>query len=916
MNKTLVKAGLCCLLSAVLFIRADASILQVGTNWTGTPYPDIQSAVDAATDDDEIWVEQGSYVLTNTIVIDKSLAVYGGFSGTETQRDERDWFSQPTVIDGNSSVRCLHASTTNPVAVVLDGLTITRGSTTASAENGPAIWNGNTTGSIPGNLAVVNCTVVSNTSGKHGAVFNDWGNLSIADSAFMGNTAVNKGGAIINYGHDLTVVRCLFSGNSAGNAGAVSFPNTAGTPSSSNHNTFVDCVFSNNTAGTDGGAIVGDGNASYSGCIFIRNSAARYGTIALRGDTNFVTVLTNCVFATNTAKYGSAICINGSSGPLGTMAAMNCTFADNSLLALGKGSVIYTMKPSTNATSVFSLINCILWGNATNTIDRSGTTQPLPLVSYTDIDQDGYAGTNGNLCANPMFADTLNGDFHLTAASPCINTGTGSNAPAEDLEDVLRPQGVGWDMGAYELSAAHVETRTAAHVAATSAALAGDLISTGGAPTTVYAFWGENLVSKRPIDTDTYIDYGKPTNNYGTSGSAKVVASTTPARTLFTLPPSLWTNDVSQIVSATVSFYTWNDTTATQDMRLYPLTRAFTEGTSASPANGATWNTYDGSNAWTTAGGDYDAGASVLGVKGMAGVYSNDANGKFFTWDITPLLTNAAARAELQNYGALLDAGVASPQRYATFNSSDKTGYPQAYLPFVTVVLANSNPDQSTNLGVCAEGAITNIANNLQPNTSYAFTFMASNAAGTSWAPAAGTFTTLAATPAIENADAGNVTAQAATLNAVLTSDGGLPTKLYYAFGTDPAAWTTTALAGAYPEGGASVNVSGLTPAATYYYQFMASNAAGIARAPATNVFTTPYGVSMANIVYSNGVMVLAIDGLSANVTNVVERSFHLESNDWTVVTNIVGAGITNWFEEPSPDWTNVFVFYRIRLIQ
>ena len=113
-----------------------------------------------------------------------------------------------------------------------------------------------------------------------------------------------------------------------------------------------------------------------------------------------------------------------------------------------------------------------------------------------------------------------------------------------------------------------------------------------------------------------------------------------------------------------------------------------------------------------------------------------------------------------------------------------------------------------------------------------------------------------------------------------------------------------------------STGISGLAPAMTYYYQFMASNAAGVAWASATNSFATPYGVSVANIVYSNGVMEIDIAGLSANVTNVIERSFTLESNDWTVVTNLIGSGVTNWFEEPSPDGTNLFVFYRIRLVQ
>ena len=824
---------------ALSLVPVRAAILQVGTNWTGTPYPDVQSAVDAATDGDEIWVEQGTYVLTNTIVIDKSLAVYGGFDGTETQRGERDWTNQIAIVDGNGGVRCFHVAASNAAAVVLDGLTIARGSTSATAENGPAVWNGNTTGSVFGDLSVVHCTIVSNVSGKHGAIFNDWGNLSAADSTFRGNTAVNKGGAIINYGHDLTVVRCLFSGNGAGNAGAVSYPNTAGTPSASNHNAFVDCVFSNNVAGSDGGAVVGDGNAAYDRCVFVGNSASRYGTLALRGDTNFVLTLTNCLFANNVAKYGGAICINGSAGALGTVAAMNCTFASNALLASGKGGAVYTMKPSTNADSRFALVNCIVWGNATNAIDRSGTTQPLPLVSYSDIDQDGYAGSDGNLHADPLFADPAGGNYRLQAGSPCLNAAADLDAPENDLDNALRPQGDGYDMGAYELAAAAVEALSAEDVSATSAALAGDLTSTGGAPTTVYAYWGADLVDVLPITVDTYVDFGRPTNNYGTSGSAKVVASTTPARTLFMLPEDLWTNDVSQIVSATVSFYVWNDSTGDQEFRLYPLTQAFAEGTGAAPADGATWNTRDGSNAWTTAGGDYDAGASVPGAKGMAGVYSNDANGKFFTWNITSLLTNPATRAELQAYGALLDAGTATPQKFASFNSSDKTGYPQAYLPALTLVRANGTPDQSANLGVLPEGAFSNVVENLQPNTSYTFTFMASNAVGSSWAPTPGTFTTLANAPAIENADAGNVTAQSATLNAVLTSDGGLSTKLYYAFGTDPTSWTMTALAGAYPEGNVSVNVSSLTPDTTYYYQFMASNAAGIAWAATTNHFTT-----------------------------------------------------------------------------
>ena len=300
----------------------------------------------------------------------------------------------------------------------------------------------------------------------------------------------------------------------------------------------------------------------------------------------------------------------------------------------------------------------------------------------------------------------------------------------------------------------------------------------------------------------------------------------------------------------------------------------------------------------------------------MAGVYSNDANGKFFTWDITPLLTNATTRAELQSCGALIDAGTASPQRYATFNSSDKTGYPQAYLPFVTLVLANPAPAQSADLGIRAEGAFTNAVGDLQPNASYTFTFMASNAAGAVWAPTPGTFTTLAAAPVVENAAVGDVTDLSATLNATLTSDGGLPTKLYYAFGTDPASWSVAALAGACPKGDVSASVGGLAPGTTYYYRFMASNAVGAVWASVTNSFATTYSATFGEVTFSNGTMTVNLDGLSANATNVVERSFDLESNEWTAVTNVVGSGATNWVDESSSEWTNVPVFYRLRLLK
>jgi len=56
----------------------------------------------------------------------------------------------------------------------------------------------------------------------------------------------------------------------------------------------------------------------------------------------------------------------------------------------------------------------------------------------------------GNLVSTPLFVDPVNSDYHLRAGSPCIDSGTSEGAPDTDLEGTPRPQGAGYDMGAYE----------------------------------------------------------------------------------------------------------------------------------------------------------------------------------------------------------------------------------------------------------------------------------------------------------------------------------------------------------------------------------------------------------------------------------------------------------------------------------
>jgi len=197
-----------------------------------------------------------------------------------------------------------------------------------------------------------------------------------------------------------------------------------------------------NAYGSYSGGIFCTGNSSpiISKCVLSSNTAIK------RGGGIYITsgspLITNCLFRSNTAENGGAL-YNLSNARL-----INCTFTENSATT---GGGIY------NQGGTLTLTNCILWNNSPAEIHVGAGKVS---VTYSDI-QGGWEG-EGNIDADPLFANVANSDYHLKSqggrwdslsnswivddiTSLCIDSGD----PNSDCSDETWPHGERINMGAY-----------------------------------------------------------------------------------------------------------------------------------------------------------------------------------------------------------------------------------------------------------------------------------------------------------------------------------------------------------------------------------------------------------------------------------------------------------------------------------
>jgi len=241
-------------LQAIWFVDVDATGNDDGSSWQDA-FDDLQDALYEADDGDEIWVAEGTYKPTSgssrsvSFALVEGVAIYGGFDGTETGLDQRDWTAHETILSGdigtpnNLSDNSYHVVTTGSgtsQTAVLDGFTITGGNAN--------VYPNDTGGGMnnKGNPTVINCTFSDNSASYGGGMCNGYYNghssPTLTNCTFSGNSASAGGGGIFNYMYSNPVLtNCAFSENSSGSYGGA-INNYCSGP------TLTNCIFWADTA--------------------------------------------------------------------------------------------------------------------------------------------------------------------------------------------------------------------------------------------------------------------------------------------------------------------------------------------------------------------------------------------------------------------------------------------------------------------------------------------------------------------------------------------------------------------------------------------------------------------------------------------------------------------------------------------
>ena len=195
---------------ATYYVVPNGAGSKNGTSWANA-YADVQTAIDRASSDGggEVWIAKGTYNHGSAMTMKNNVAIYGGFAGTETSKDQRV-SGNNTIIDGEGKYRVFYNNYTESNQLTnsakLDNVTIQNGYT---RYDGAGMYNSYASPEI------TNCTFSNNSASSGGGMYNyNASSPSLTNCTFSNNSA-SCGGGMENWDSSPSLTNCILWGNTA-----------------------------------------------------------------------------------------------------------------------------------------------------------------------------------------------------------------------------------------------------------------------------------------------------------------------------------------------------------------------------------------------------------------------------------------------------------------------------------------------------------------------------------------------------------------------------------------------------------------------------------------------------------------------------------------------------------------------------
>ncbi|HNU53317.1 MAG TPA: right-handed parallel beta-helix repeat-containing protein [Verrucomicrobiota bacterium] len=443
-------------------VRPDGDDAANGRTWAAAKRT-IQAAVAAAAQSGgEVRVATGTY--RERLLLPAFVYLYGGFAGTESTLDERQVASNPTVLDGGGTPTVVLSANAGYLVSAIDGFFI----------QGGGVYTG-------GGLSI------TPTQGLGGGIYSRVTSLYIQNNVIRRNGLGNpfaayyaQGGGVAGFLSHSILSHNLIAENevlSADGSGAGVYLNRCVA-------TLTDNTFRSNRSRSGAALRAIASSVRLAGNVIESNTfynlqplylGATEGAVSFRFGTN--SVVANNVFRANIASSGAGMYLDSCSGinVVNNLFDRNIAY-DAPSMSGGYGGGIHCTVNSYATEDLVIAHNTLVGNTATHWIlgEQGGAmalTLTLPrLVVANNIIAFNSSGVWGppvqpaaplllNNClmnsnkqdyirinpgahdavADPRFAHRDQGDFHLLATSPCIDTAEVTYAPDADADGQPRP---------------------------------------------------------------------------------------------------------------------------------------------------------------------------------------------------------------------------------------------------------------------------------------------------------------------------------------------------------------------------------------------------------------------------------------------------------------------------------------------